>query len=225
MKSTTNTNKKVQSIDWKGIIKETILLDDKKKELATKEKHLGYRYATILADKMKGKGETLDSAKKWLVPQLKKAATVKQWEEKETTLRSALSRACIFVPFVESGLELSEAPTSDQCKLVKDYIGLPVDEIRGNDFKMAYEELRDTVKPRIVQKLAKELGGVEKVGEIDQSFLWEEIKTEVSKPRETGTPLDRAKAAWSAFAEKYGQLDKEGRALFAQWKESTKKVS
>lgn len=224
MKSTKTKTKTVQSIDWKGIVKETILLDDKKKEIERSEQSLALRHAGILANKMKGKGETLDSAKKWWVPQIKKAAGA-QWEKREATLRSALARACEFVPYVESGIELSEDPTSDQCKLIKSHIGLPVDEIRGIDFKMAYEELRDTVKPKIVEKLAKELGGVDKVGEIGQSFIWNEIKTEVSKPRETGTPLDRAKTAWSAFAEKYGQLDKEGRKLFSQWKESTQKVS
>tara|TARA_A200000159_G_C7249075_1_gene307955 strand:- start:173 stop:847 length:675 start_codon:yes stop_codon:yes gene_type:complete len=224
MKSTKTNTKKVQSIDWKGIVKETLLLDDKKKEIERSEQSLSLRHAGILAGKMKEKGATLATAKTWWIPQIKKAAGT-QWEKREATLRSGLARACVFVPYLESGLEFSEAPTSDQCLLIKNHIGLPTDEIRGNDFKMAYEKLEKKVKPKIVKKLAKELGGVSEVGEIDQSFIWDEIKTEVSKPRETGSALDRAKTAWSAFAEKYGKLDKEGRALFAQWKESTKKVS
>ena len=224
MESTKTNTKKVQSIDWKGIVKETILLDEYKKEVQRAEQSLSLRHAAILVGKMKGKGETLDSAKKWWIPKIKKAAGA-QWEEKEATLRSALARSCVFVPYVESGLKFNEEPTSDQCLLIKNHIGLPTDEIRGNDFKMAYEKLEKKVKPKIVKKLAKELGGVSEVGDIDQSFIWNEIKTEVSKPRETGTPLDRAKAAYSTFAEKYGKLEKEDRALFTQWQESTKKVS
>ena len=221
-----NTKKKtVQSIDWKSIITDTISLEGLRKAVATKDKNLSYRYAHILVDKMKEKGETLTSAKKWFLPQIVKAMTPTQRDTKQGTIRSQLARAAILVPYVESGLQFKEPPTIDQCKSIHKWSSLEIDEIRGEQFKEDFEYLRDEVKPKIVKALAKELGGVDKVGEIDEAFVWDEIASYVKEPRETASPLDKAKTAFQAYAEAYGKLDSEERALFEQYKASSRLLS
>lgn len=225
MKAQNTKTKTVQSIDWKGLIKETISLDGLRKTVATKDKSLSYRYAGILCDKMKEKGETLTSAKKWFMPQIVKAMTASQRDTKQGTIRSQLARASILVPYLESGLKLKEDPTMDQCRTVHKWSDLPIDEIRGEQFKEDFQYLRDEVKPKIVKALAKELGGVDKVGEIDEAFVWDEIASYVKEPRETASPLDKAKAAYQEFAKAYGKLDSEERALFEQYKASSRLLS
>ena len=181
--------------------------------------------AGILCDKMKEKGQTLTSAKTWFMPQIVKEMTASQRETKQGTVRSQLARAAILVPYLESGLKLKEDPTMDQCRSVHKWTSLPIDEIRGEQFKEDFEYLRDEVKPKIVKALAKELGGVDKVGEIEESFVWDEIASYVKEPRETASPLDKAKEAYQEYAKAYGKLDSEERALFEQYKASSRLLS
>lgn len=225
MTATKTKTKTVQSIDWKGLIKDTISLDGLRKTVETKDKSLSYRYAGILCDKMKEKGETLTSAKAWFMPQIVKAMTASQRDTKQGTVRSQLARAAILVPYLESGIKLKEDPTMDQCRTVHKWTDLPIDEIRGEQFKEDFEFLRDEVKPKIVKALAKELGGVDKVGEIEESFIWDEIASYVKEPRETASPLDKVKTAYQEYAKAYGKLDSEERALFEQYKASSRLLS
>jgi hypothetical protein len=221
-----NTKKKtVQSIDWKGLIKETISLDGLRKTVATKDKSLSYRYAGILCDKMKEKGETLTSAKKWFMPQIVKAMTASQRDTKQGTIRSQLARASILVPYLESGVKLKEDPTMDQCRTVHKWTDLPIDEIRGGQFKEDFNFLKDEVTPLVVASLATALGGVEKVGVPDEKLVWDEMARFVAQPRETASPLDKAKEAYQVYAEAYGKLNTEERALFEQYKASSRLLS
>ncbi len=45
------------------------------------------------------------------------------------------------------------------------------------------------------------------------------------KPRETASPLDKAKEAYQEYAKAYGKLDSEERALFEQYKASSRLFS
>jgi hypothetical protein len=223
---TANTKTKtVQSIDWKGLVKETISLDGLRKTVATKDKSLSYRYAGILCDKMKEKGETLTSAKKWFMPQIVKAMTASQRDTKQGTIRSQLARASILVPYLESGVKLKEDPTMDQCRTVHKWTDLPIDEIRGEQFKEDFNFLKDEVTPLVVASLATALGGVEKVGVPDEKLVWDEMARFVAQPRETASPLDKAKEAYQVYAEAYGKLNTEERALFEQYKASSRLLS
>ena len=225
MKTLNTKTKTVQSIDWKGLIKDTISLEGLRKTVATKDKSLSYRYAGILCDKMKQKGETLTSAKKWFMPKIVKAMTASQRETKQGTIRSQLARASILVPYLESGVRLKEDPTMDQCRTVHKWSELPIDEIRGEQFKEDFEFLKTEVAPKVVKALATAMGGADKVGEPDEDLIWDEMARYVAKPRETASPLDKAKAAYQEFAKAYGKLDSEERALFEQYKTSSRLLS
>jgi len=225
MKSTKTNTKKVQSIDWKSLIADTLTLEGLRKTVETKDKNLSYRYAEILVGKMKEKGETLTSAKVWFMPQIRKAMTSSQREAKEGTIRSQLGRASILVPYLESGLQLEEPPTMEQCKTIHRWNGLPLDEIRGEHFRDDFNHLKDEVTPTVVEALADAMGGADKVGVPKMSFIWDEISRFVAKPRVTASALEQAKTAWSEFAQAYGKLDANDRHLFEQHKKNVKLVT
>lgn len=225
MTATKTKKMTVQSIDWKGLIKDTVSLEGLRKTVATKDKSLSYRYAQILCDKMKEKGQTLTSAKKWFMPQIVKAMTASQRDTKQGTIRSQLARAAILVPYLESGLKLKEDPTMDQCRTVHKWSELPIDEIRGEQFKEDFEFLKAEVAPKVVKALATAMGGADKVGEPDEDLIWDEMARFVAKPRETASPLDKVKEAYQEYAKAYGKLDSEERALFEQYKASSRLLS
>ena len=122
-------------------------------------------------------------------------------------------------------MKLKEDPTMDQCRIVHKWSELPIDEIRGEQFKEDFEFLKTEVAPKVVKALATAMGGADKVGEPDEDLIWDEMARFVAKPRETASPLDKAKEAYQEYAKAYGKLDSEERALFEQYKTSSRLLS
>ena len=218
MKSTNTKTKTASRYDWKAMIKSVLLLEDKKKEVADHEQTLGHSMASQLVIKMREKAQTLQSAKEWFndmasknLPAGNKAANLKK-------VSAQLNAASVFVPYLESGLEFENPLTAKQAQFVNGVVeektGKPIAKMRGEDWRSAYDYLRESYGLETLKKQAKVKKTDADDEELDHDIFFTTAQKGEAKNRVTPVTLEKTKDQFSELIEMTKKLSNSELKLF-----------
>jgi len=220
MTATKTKTKTVQVSTWKSIVSTCIRIAKDEATLDKAKQTISHEIASILVDKMKGKGETMDSAKDWFKDQCAKHLPKGDKKVHLEKVTNRLKDAVIFVPYLESGVSLEKPLTKKQALLVNGHAtseicGKEVSEMRGEDWSKAYQDLRKRFGVATLKKqMAAKGTDDETEEELDLDLFFDTARIGLATSRKTVDLLGKAKDGFTELLETLGKLTKEELDMF-----------
>ena len=219
MTATNTKTKTVQVSTWKNLVSLCIRIADEEETLEKAKLTIGHEIASLLVDKMKSKGETIDRAKDWFRDQCSKHLPKGDKKEHLTKVTNRLKEAVAFVPYLESGASFEKPLTKKQALLVNGHVtdmtGKGLSEMRGEDWSEAYQDMRkqfgvDTLKKQMSAKDTDD----ETEEELDIDLFFDTARIGLATARKTVDLLGKAKDGFTDLLETLGKLTQEELDMF-----------
>lgn len=207
--------KTVQVSTWRNIVSTCIRIAKDEATLDQAKQTISHQIASILVDKMKGKGETMDRAKDWFKDQCAKHLPKGDKKAHLDKVANRLKDAVIFVPYLESGVSFEKPLTKKQALLVNGHAtsaisGKELSEMRGEDWAKAYQDMRkqfgvDTLKKQMAAKGTND----ESEEVIDIDLFFDTARVGLATARKTANPLEKAKDHFTDMVDLLPNLSKQ----------------
>jgi len=215
MTATNTKTKTVQVSTWKSIVSTCIRIAKDEETLDMAKQTISHEIASILVDKMKGKGETMDRAKDWFKDQCSKHLPKGDKKAHLEKVTNRLKEAVAFVPYLESGVSFDKPLTKKQALLVNGHAtsaisGKELAEMRGEDWAKAYQDMRkrfgvDTLKKQMAAKSTDD----ETEEELDIDLFFDTARIGLATSRKTANPLEKAKDHFTDMVDLFPNLSKQ----------------
>jgi len=215
MTATNTKTKTVQVSTWKSIVSTCIRIAKDEETLDMAKQTISHEIASILVDKMKGKGETMDRAKDWFKDQCSKHLPKGDKKAHLEKVTNRLKEAVAFVPYLESGVSFDKPLTKKQALLVNGHAtsaisGKELAEMRGEDWAKDYQDMRkrfgvDTLKKQMAAKSTDD----ETEEELDIDLFFDTARIGLATSRKTANPLEKAKDHFTDMVDLFPNLSKQ----------------
>jgi hypothetical protein len=218
---TANTKTKtVQVSTWKNLVSTCIKISDREEMLEKAKQTIGHEIASLLVGKMKGKGETLDSAKSWFKDQCSKHLPKGDKKAHLAKVANRLKEAVGFVPYMESNVIFDKPLTRKQALLVNGHVtdmtGKDLSEMRGEDWSEAYQDVRKQFGVATLKKQMSVKGTDDDTEEeLDIDLFFDTARIGLATARKTVDLLGKAKDGFTELLETLGKLTKEELDMFS----------
>lgn len=211
-----NTKKKtVQVSTWKSIVATCIRIAKDEATLDKAKQSISHEIASLLVGKMKGKGETMDSAKDWFKNQCAKHLPKGDKKAHLEKVSNRLKDAVIFVPYLESGVPFDKPLTKKQALLVNGHAtsaisGKEISEMRGEDWSKAYQDMRKQFGVATLKKQMSVKGTDDDTEEeLDMDLFFDTARIGLATARKTVDPLEKAKDHFTEMVNLFPNLSKQ----------------
>ena len=215
MKTLNTKTKTVQVSTWKNIVATCIRIAKDEATLDKAKQTISHEIASLLVDKMKGKGETLDSAKDWFRNQCAKHLPKGDKKVHLEKVSNRLKDAVIFVPYLESGVSFDKPLTKKQALLVNGHStsaisGKEIAEMRGEDWAEAYQDMRKRFGVATLKKQMAAKGTDDSSEEeLDMDLFFDTARIGLATARKTVDPLEKAKDHFTEMVNLFPNLSKQ----------------